>query len=343
MCICHYFSSHTEYIIYIFCRDAAENDDIIEHTTHSLDGLNYSSNVQNGQTAMQEEPTAVKHSSGTDELGDIWDDVPTTDHDHQYSIVRSKPKPIGPFMCHVCGKIFHLNRKFRKHFRQVHERKRFCITSGDRSKSSNDVGKRQRPAHKEVIATNDAAATADVALVELRDNGDRESTHDHMIKYSGEKPFKCGQCSRVYRSEHSLRRHKIVHTGERKLFLCQYCAQRYLHYNSLLCHILKHHHDKVDSNPDPVQAQRKSALCETCGKTYSSSSALQTHKCSDAVYKCQLCGEQFEQIAALRDHLTVVHCIVLPQYQCSECYESFSAESVLKLHMRVHSDNAFNF
>ena len=201
-----------------------------------------------------------------------------------------------------------------------------------------------------------------------------------MLKHSTEKPFKCSQCSSAFKEKHNLRRHEIRHNGVREFkFLCQYCAQSFQRKEYMWHHIRRDHADMMDSDANSQGAtcrrcdkvfycnsvlqkhrcgnvrtsndsrrsiQPKAFGCNICGLGFVFARRLERHiidhgtGITGSAYKCQLCSEQFETVIALESHVSEVHSIARPKYQCTECNRLFRVESQLKLHMRIHTANA---
>ena len=193
----------------------------------------------------------------------------------------------------------------------------------------------------------------------------KRSLSEHIERKHSDKqpvkcqPVKCGQCSLTLASKKCLRQHETLHAGVRR-FLCQYCAQSFLRYRSLLCHLSRHHADKIDSDPSKwpnrcefcsrrfvrscelrrhVETQHQSSLCEMCGKTTSGSSKV--HNCTDdkacagdKTYICSICGVSYTSVAGLNRHMTIHETDnIRSAYKCQLCSEQFELMTSLKKHM----------
>lgn len=86
----------------------------------------------------------------------------------------------------------------------------------------------------------------------------------HYMLHTGEKPYKCKECTNSYSSASSLRMHNFVHLNL-KPFKCEVCGRQFRHRNSLKCHKRTHTGEKPYS-------------CGVCSKTFSQISALKKHK-----------------------------------------------------------------
>ncbi|PFX21794.1 Zinc finger protein 431 [Stylophora pistillata] len=108
------------------------------------------------------------------------------------------------------------------------------------------------------------------------------------------------------------------------------------------------HHD-VDStytqtsavgNPTKeVPIAERKYQCDVCGRAFSRSNTLITHKrihTGDRPFPCDLCGRAFRQLGNLTRH-KLTHASIKP-HACPQCNKCFSRTSNLNTHMRIHTN-----
>ncbi|NXD18521.1 ZN740 protein, partial [Nothocercus nigrocapillus] len=123
-----------------------------------------------------------------------------------------------------------------------------------RSRKEEEAAKASQP--KKISAVHGAAAAPQVVVIEQ--NGSFQLLSDQQ------RNFICEHCFGAFRSSYHLKRHILIHTGE-KPFECDVCDMRF---------IQKYHlerHKRVHSGEKPYQ-------CERCMQSFSRTDRLLRHK-----------------------------------------------------------------
>ncbi|XP_040107703.1 zinc finger protein 324A [Oryx dammah] len=141
---------------------------------------------------------------------------------------------------------------------------------------------------------------------------------------SGEKPFECRACSKVFVKSSDLLKHLRTHTGERP-YECTQCGKAF----SQTSHLTQH--QRIHSGETPYS-------CPACGQAFRHSSSLVRHQrihTAEKAFRCAECGKAFSHRSNLSQHRKI-HAGGRP-YACARCGRSFCRNSHLIQHERTHT------
>ncbi|XP_072399488.1 zinc finger Y-chromosomal protein 2-like [Diabrotica undecimpunctata] len=155
----------------------------------------------------------------------------------------------------------------------------------------------------------------------------------HKIYHENLVPKRCNVCSR----EFSTTRQLLVHMQENhsdnslitfKKYKCTPCNLTLPYKRNLDQHI---------ENIHSIKKEKKSFLCNDCGRSYSSIGPLTQHMKihKEAQHECSICKKKFKRKQALTIHVRT-HTGEKP-HKCHLCDKSFAQMPPLKVHIRTHT------
>ncbi|KAJ4440996.1 hypothetical protein ANN_10845 [Periplaneta americana] len=171
-------------------------------------------------------------------------------------------------------------------------------------------------------SSDDSMSHQDVTSDNSRVKLDRLS--EKRAKIRKHFPHKCGECGKGFITPSKLKRHSLVHTGE-KPHMCELCMGRFKSMEHLKRHLIIH-------------SEEKAYDCSECGKRFTRLDRLKAHSLvhtSEESYACNKCGKSFNIREALRRHM-LIHAEEKP-LMCSKCSRRFCHRTALLRHEFNHT------
>ncbi|XP_055682118.1 zinc finger protein weckle-like [Lutzomyia longipalpis] len=153
-------------------------------------------------------------------------------------------------------------------------------------------------------------------------------------KISTDKENECEFCSKKFCRRSVLKEHILEqHRPDELPHVCSKCSRRFISKYKL----------KVHESTHLSEAERRNLPCPYCEKKFAKKFILQSHihamHIGDKPYVCEECGNSFRTISALNQHQTI-HSDERP-YQCASCPKKFKKTQHLKRHEESHTDKMY--
>ncbi|XP_023721528.1 PR domain zinc finger protein 10 isoform X4 [Cryptotermes secundus] len=159
-------------------------------------------------------------------------------------------------------------------------------------------------------------------------------------------PYQCHICHRAFPRNYSLKRHQLLHAGDKK-YVCEICGYEFSHVHNRDRHVRKHHKNQ-EGESNGVHASNacmkkkppgpsKEWLCSHCSLTFTSASVLNLHTLAHAADNL----EEAETITGLpSDFHSVYHAgeflVQNGDVQCPQCTQEFPSKKELIEHVTAH-------
>jgi len=152
------------------------------------------------------------------------------------------------------------------------------------------------------------------------------NSEEDLATHSCTKRFKCKLCQRLFSTNHELKSHSYIHSGE-KPHMCDFCGKEFRQRATLDRHKLTHESAR---NYD----------CDICHKKFKFKHYLVSHKLLHSGVKphmCTWCGMRFAQNANMQKHIRQQHTNE-KYYVCKYCGKGFVQPYYLRRHMTCHKE-----
>ena len=174
---------------------------------------------------------------------------------------------------------------------------------------------------------------------------DSESAHEKQ----DEKPYACSHCDVTLKSSQALKRHTVIHTGNKTYFSCLKCEKSFKR-----DHMKKHYTLTNENEGIPCKKCNKTFLnvpklnqhirnvhsektCLPCDEPFSSAANLNSRQImhfNETPFACAICEKTFKRKQHLTNHQDIHN--VGKQYPCPKCGGSFKSQKNLRSHQKTH-------